>query len=91
MIRISVVSTRDVVRKSIKIISIVVLLIVIIYIVKFSNKHLNKIELNSKMALSYISEEITMLGDFNDIDFSRVYPEQILSKELGFSYVSKHL
>ncbi|MBR2705282.1 MAG: stage II sporulation protein P [Clostridia bacterium] len=89
MIRISVVSTRDVVRKSIKIISIVVLLIVIIYIVKFSNKHLNKIELNSKMALSYISEEITMLGDFNDIDFSRVYPEQILSKELGFSYVSK--
>lgn len=89
MIRISVVSTKDVVRKSVKIIVIILLLLSVIFITKMSNKYLSKTELSTKRALSYLTEEITVMGDMNDIDFSRVYPEKILSKELGFSAISK--
>lgn len=89
MIRISVVSTRDVVKKSIKIISLMFLLVVIVFIIKFTNKHFSRAEINSRKALSYITEEITVMGNMNNIDFSKVYPEQILNKELGFSMISK--
>lgn len=89
MIRISVVSTRDVVKKSIKIISLMFLLVVIVFIIKFTNKYFSRAEINSRKALSYITEEITVMGNMNNIDFSKVYPEQILNKELGFSMISK--
>lgn len=89
MIRISVVSTKDVVRKSIKIIMIILLLLSVIFITKISNKYLSKTELNTKRALSYLTEEITVMGDMNDIDFSKVYPEKILNQELGFSSIAK--
>ena len=89
MIRISVVSTKDVVRKSIKIIVIILLLLTVIFITKISNKYLSKTELNTKRALSYLTEEITVMGDMNDIDFSKVYPEKILNQELGFSSIAK--
>lgn len=89
MIRISVVSTKDVVRKSIKIIVIILLLLSVIFITKISNKYLSKTELNTKRALSYLTEEITVMGDMNDIDFSKVYPEKILNQELGFSSIAK--
>ena len=89
MIRISVVSTKDVVRKSIKIIVIILLLLSVIFITKISNKYLSKTELNTKRALSYLTEAITVMGDMNDIDFSKVYPEKILNQELGFSSIAK--
>lgn len=89
MIRISVVSTKDVVRKSIKIIVIILLLLTVIFITKISNKYLSKTELNTKRALSYLTEEITVMGDMNDIDFSKVYPEKILNQELGFSSIAE--
>ena len=89
MIRISVVSTRDVVKKSIKIIAIVLLFIIIVYTIKLSNKYLNRIELSSREALLFIGEEISMMGNIEEFDLSKVYPEQILSKELGFSEIPK--
>ena len=84
MIRISVVSTRDVFRKSTKIIILVILFVFIIYISKYSKIHFNKVEIDTKTAISFLSEEITAMGDLSYFDISKINPESIIEKE--FSY-----
>lgn len=84
MIKISVVSTRDVLKKSAKIITLVLLFIFSMYLSKYSNIHFNKLEINTKTAISFLSEEITAMGDLNNYDISKINPESIIEKE--FSY-----
>lgn len=84
MIKISVVSTRDVFRKSFKIIAIVLLFILIISIVKYANIHFNKIELDTKSAISCLTEEITVMGDMNSFNVSKINPKSLISKEFAY-------
>ncbi|MBQ3409316.1 MAG: stage II sporulation protein P [Clostridia bacterium] len=87
MIRVSVVSTKDIVRKIPKIAIIILILISVVGIVKASNKYLSKTELSMKMAISYLTEEIPAMGDTNITDISKVNPKQLLDKELMLSEI----
>lgn len=84
MIRVSVVSTKDLIKKSVKIGVILLVLIALVCVVKFSKNRLNNIEISTDQCISYLSEELTMMGNLNqnNINFK---PEIILDSELRAS------
>lgn len=84
MIRVSVVSTKDLIKKSVKMGVILLVLIALVCVVKFSKNRLNNIEISTDQCISYLSEELTMMGNLtqNNINFK---PEIILDSELRAS------
>lgn len=94
MIRVSVVSKKDLTRFVLKLIVVIVIFVVITNILRYSGANFSNTELNTSRCISYISEEITAMGNTNiEGRISRVNPQQILDSELMFSeykyYVSE--
>lgn len=85
MIRVSVVSTKQLVRSSFKILACGVIFIILIIMLKYSNAHFSQTEIDAKKCISYITEEITVMGNTDLIDISKVKPGYILDSELKFS------
>lgn len=85
MIRVSVVSKKDLAKIVSKFACIVVGLIILVNVVKYANAKFSKTELDTSKCISYLSEEITAMGNTNISDISKVNPHQILDSELMFS------
>lgn len=85
MIKVSVVSKKDLAKIISKFIVTVIILIIIINMVKFSNAKYSKTEIDTGKYISYLSEEITAMSNTNIPNISKINPEQILDSELMFS------
>lgn len=84
MIRVSVISTKDLIKKSIRIGLTLCTLIAIVCIVKYSKDNLANMEISAAQYISCISEELTMIGNLNQSDIE-INPEMILDSELRAS------
>lgn len=84
MIKVSVFSTRDIWKYIIKYGFVIIILIIIIAIYKYSKQYFNKTELNANQCISYITEEITSMGNvqMNNLE---IKPEEILESEFRMS------
>lgn len=88
MIKVSVVSTKEIIKKSTKILSLITIVCVAVAIVKLSKIYLNNIQISSRDAISYINDEITMMDNSSVTgiaDITGIKPEQLLDKELFVS------
>jgi len=85
MIRVSVISTKDIIKKAIKFLFLAFILVVIVNLAKISKKYFTMV-FQSKNAISYITDEISVMGDYTSIkNFSSINPEHMLDSELMFS------
>lgn len=84
MIKVSVISTKDLIKKSIKISFTLCTLIAIVCIVKYSKANLANVEISADKYISCISEELTIMGDLNKKNIG-INPEKILDSELRVS------
>lgn len=84
MIKVSVVSTKDLIKKSMKIGFTLCTLIAIVCIVKYSKDNLANAEIRADKYISCISEELTIMGNLNEKDIV-INPEKILDSELRAS------
>ncbi len=85
MIRVSVLSTRQLIRSSTKIIACSAIFIILVNILKYSNAHFSQTEIDANKCISYITEEITAMDNKEIMDISKINPEHILDSELKFS------
>ncbi len=85
MIRVSVLSTRQLIKSSTKIIACSAIFIILVNILKYSNAHFSQTEIDANKCISYITEEITAMDNMEIMDISKINPEHILDSELKFS------
>lgn len=82
MIKVSVVSTKELYKSTTKIAIIIIILLTLVGIIKYSRKNLNKIELSTNKCISYIAEEITVMGNLDQKNPFELNPEDILDSEI---------
>lgn len=85
MIKVSVISTKQLFKSSFKILACGAIFILLIIVLQYSNAHFSQTEIDTSKCISYITEEITIMGDMNLMDISKINPEYILDSELKFS------
>ncbi|MBP3707676.1 MAG: stage II sporulation protein P [Clostridia bacterium] len=84
MIRVSVISSKDLIKKAIKIGFTLCILVAIVCIINYSKDNLANMEISADQYISCISEELTIMGNLNQRNIE-VNPERILDSELRAS------
>lgn len=85
MIRVSVVSTKEIFKLIIKIVLFIVILVVIIGIIRYSKRNFEKTSIDTNKYLSYITDEITVMGNLELNNKLSLNPEIILDSEFRAS------
>lgn len=85
MVKVSVVSTKEVFKYISKVIIFIIGMFAIISIFKYSEKHFANTEISANKCIAYITEEITAMGSLETNNFFEVKPEKILESELRMS------
>ena len=85
MVKVSVVSTKEVFKYILKVIIFIIGMFVIISIFKYSEKHFANTEISANKCIAYITEEITAMGSLETNNFFEVKPEKILESEFRMS------
>ena len=85
MIRVSVVSTKDIFKLIIKIVLFIVILVIIIGIIRYSKRNFEKTSIDTNKYLSYITDEITVMGNLELNNKLSLNPEIILDSEFRAS------
>ncbi len=85
MIRVSVVSTKEIFKLIIKIVLFIVILVVIIGIIRYSKRNFEKTSIDTNKYLSYITDEITVMGNLELDNKLSLNPEIILDSEFRAS------
>lgn len=85
MIRVSVVSTKEIFKLIIKIVLFIVILVVIIGIIRYSKRNFEKTSIDTNKYLSYITDEITVMGNLEFNNKLSLNPEIILDSEFRAS------
>lgn len=82
MIKVSVVSTNDIWKYVIKCGFIVLILFVILKVYTFAREKFENVNINSNQCISYITDEITVMGEMGNSNLDKVEPEDMLKSEL---------
>ena len=77
MIKVSVVSTKDIWKYIIKIGVIVAALFIILKIYNYSKKNFETKTINTTQCISYITEEITEMGELKKPNIFEIKPDQM--------------
>lgn len=85
MIKVSVVSTKDIWKYIIKIGVIVAALFIILKIYNYSKKNFETETINTTQCISYISEEITEMGELKRANIFEIKPQSMLESEFRMS------
>lgn len=85
MIRVSVVSTKEIFKLIIKIVLFIVILVIIIGIIRYSKRNFEKTSIDTNKYLSYITDEITVMGNLELNNKLSLNPEIILDYEFRAS------
>lgn len=85
MIRVSVVSTKEIFKLIIKIVLFIVILVIIIGIIRYSKRNFEKTSIDTNKYLSYITDEITVMGNLELNNKLSLNPEIILDSEFRAS------
>lgn len=85
MIRVSVVSTKEIFKLIIKIVLFIVILVIIIGIIRYSKRNFEKTSIDTNKYLSYITDEITVMGNLELDNKLSLNPEIILDSEFRAS------
>ena len=85
MIKVSVVSTKDIWKYIIKIGVIVAALFIILKIYNYSKKNFETKTINTTQCISYITEEITEMGELKKPNIFEIKPQSMLECEFRMS------
>ena len=85
MIKVSVVSTKDIWKYIIKIGVIVAALFIILKIYNYSKKNFETKTINTTQCISYITEEITEMGELKKPNIFEIKPQSMLESEFRMS------
>ncbi|MBR2744406.1 MAG: stage II sporulation protein P [Clostridia bacterium] len=85
MVKVSVVSAKVLCRTSVKMFSIVVIFLILIGIINYSKIHFSKVQIETDKGISYLTDEITIMGDLRLDKIFRLTPTTILESELKAS------
>lgn len=85
MIKVSVVSTKDIWKYIIKIGVIVAALFIILKIYNYSKKNFETKTINTTQCISYIAEEITEMGELKRANIFEIKPQSMLESEFRMS------
>lgn len=85
MIKVSVVSTKDIWKYIIKLGVIVAALFIILKIYNYSKKNFETETINTTQCISYISEEITEMGELKRANIFEIKPQSMLESEFRMS------
>ena len=85
MIKVSVVSTKDIWKYIIKIGVIVAALFIILKIYNYSKKNFETKTINTTQCISYITEEITDMGELKKPNIFEIKPQSMLESEFRMS------
>ena len=85
MIKVSVVSTKDIWKYIIKIGVIVAALFIIFKIFNYSKKNFETKTINTTQCISYITEEITEMGELKKPNIFEIKPQSMLESEFRMS------
>ena len=85
MIKVSVVSTKDIWKYIIKIGVIVATLFIILKIYNYSKKNFETKTINTTQCISYITEEITEMGELKKPNIFEIKPQSMLESEFRMS------
>ena len=81
MIKVSVVSTKELVKISTKVVTVVIMLVVIIGLAKYSKANFTDAQIDTKKGIEYLAEEITAMGKLDVDNVIDITPETILNSE----------
>ncbi len=85
MIKVSVVSTKDIWKYIIKLGSIIAILFIILKIYNYSKKNFETKTLNATQCISYITDEITEMGEIKKSNILEIRPQSMLESEFRMS------
>ena len=85
MIKVSVVSKNDIWKYIIKIGFVIVILFIIIKVYDYSKKHFGETKITTKECISYLTEEITVMGSKEQNNVFEINPQSMLESELRMS------
>ena len=85
MIKVSVVSTKDIWKYIIKLGVIVAALFIILKIYNYSKKNFETKTINTTQCISYITEEITEMGELKKPNIFEIKPQSMLESEFRMS------
>lgn len=85
MIKVSVVSTKDIWKYIIKLGVIVAALFIILKIYNYSKKNFETETINTTQCISYITEEITEMGELKKPNIFEIKPQSMLESEFRMS------
>ena len=85
MIKVSVVSTKDIWKYIIKLGVIVAALFIILKIYNYSKKNFETETINTTQCISYITEEITEMGELKRANIFEIKPQSMLESEFRMS------
>lgn len=85
MIKVSVVSTKDIWKYIIKLGVIVAALFIILKIYNYSKKNFETETINTTQCISYIAEEITEMGELKRANIFEIKPQSMLESEFRMS------
>ena len=85
MIKVSVVSTKDIWKYVIKLGIIIAVLFIILKIYNYSKKNFETKTINTTQCISYITEEITEMGELKKANIFEIKPQSMLESEFRMS------
>lgn len=85
MIKVSVVSKNDIWKYIIKIGFVIVILFIIIKVYDYSKKHFGETKITTQQCISYLTEEITVMGSKEQNSVFEIDPQSMLESELRMS------
>jgi len=85
MVKVSVVSAKVLCRTSIKMFGIVAIFLILIGIINYSKIHFSKVQIETDKGISYLTDEIILMGDLRLDKIFRLTPTTILESELKAS------
>lgn len=85
MIKVSVVSTKDIWKYIIKLGIIIAILFIILKIYNYSKKNFETKTINATQCISYITDEITEMGEIKKSNILEIRPQSMLESEFRMS------
>lgn len=87
MIKVSVVSTKDIWKYIIKFGIVIAVLFIILKIYNYSKKNFETKTINTTQCISYITEEITEMGELKNSNIFEIKPQSMLESEFRMSKI----
>lgn len=87
MIKVSVVSTKDIWKYIIKLGIVIAVLFIILKIYNYSKKNFETKTINTTQCISYITEEITEMGELKKPNIFEIKPQSMLESEFRMSTI----